>query len=208
MDKKAKRVGIMGGTFDPIHLGHLILGETAFEQFDLDKVLFMPSGNPPHKKNRLGRATDEQRVEMVRRAIASNPHFEISLIDMNEEGYSYTYRTLENLNREYLDTEFYFIMGADSLFEFENWKEPQRICDAAIIVVATRNHTNELHLDQTIHELAQKFNADFLKLDSMNIDISSAMLRSWIQNGRTTRYYLTDSVRQYIDEQNIYGGQK
>ena len=87
----------MGGTFDPIHIGHLILGETAYEQFDLDQVLFMPAGNPPHKRNRLHRATDEQRSEMVRRAIASNPHFSLSLEEMNEDGFTYTYRTLERL---------------------------------------------------------------------------------------------------------------
>ena len=75
----------MGGTFDPIHMGHLILGEKAYEQFRLEKVLFMPSGNPPHKKNRQGRATDEERVEMVRRAIAGNPHFELSLTEMHEK---------------------------------------------------------------------------------------------------------------------------
>ena len=77
MCEKRKRVGIMGGTFDPIHIGHLILGETAYEQFDLDQVLFMPAGNPPHKRRRLHRATDEQRSEMVKRAIASNPHFSV-----------------------------------------------------------------------------------------------------------------------------------
>ena len=84
------RIGIMGGTFDPIHMGHLILGEKAYEQFRLEKVLFMPSGNPPHKRNRQGRATDEERVEMVRRAITGNPHFELSLTEMHENGYTYT----------------------------------------------------------------------------------------------------------------------
>ena len=93
MECKRKRIGIMGGTFDPIHMGHLILGEKAYEQFSLDQVLFMPAGNPPHKRNRAGRASDEQRVEMVRRAINGNPHFALSLIEMNEEGYTYTYRT-------------------------------------------------------------------------------------------------------------------
>ena len=90
----------MGGTFDPIHVGHLILGEKAYEQLNLDKVWFMPSGNPPHKQNRMGRATDEQRIAMVQKAIAGNPHFELSLIEMHEEGYSYTYRTLESLKKK------------------------------------------------------------------------------------------------------------
>ena len=128
MECKRKRIGIMGGTFDPIHMGHLILGEKAYEQFSLDQVLFMPAGNPPHKRNRAGRASDEQRVEMVRRAINGNPHFALSLIEMNEEGYTYTYRTLENLKKEHPDTDYYFIIGADSLFSFETWMEPGRIC--------------------------------------------------------------------------------
>ena len=81
-----RRVGIMGGTFDPIHIGHLILGESAYQQFSLDRVLFMPSGNPPHKQNRDGGATNEERVEMVRRAIATNEHFELSLEEMHEQG--------------------------------------------------------------------------------------------------------------------------
>ena len=89
MDKRKKRIGIMGGTFDPIHIGHLILGETAYEQFQLDEVLFMPSGNPPHKRNRAHRATDDQRCEMVKRAIASNPHF--SFFRGNERRWFYLY---------------------------------------------------------------------------------------------------------------------
>ena len=98
----------MGGTFDPIHIGHLLIAEQAFQQFALDKVLFMPAGNPPHKKNREGRATNEQRMEMVRMAIENNPHFELSLMEMNESnesGYSYTYITLEKLKERHPDTE-------------------------------------------------------------------------------------------------------
>jgi len=204
MQEKKMKIGIMGGTFDPIHVGHLILGETAYEQFGLSNVLFMPAGNPPHKRDRIGRATDEQRLEMIRRAIENNPHFEISLIEMNPEGYSYTYRTLERLNEENPYIEYYFIIGADSLFDFEMWKEPARICMAAKIVVAARNHTNDLLLDEKMQNLSRKYNGSFLKLDSLNIDISSNMLRSWIAEERTIKYYVPDSVISYITEKNIY----
>ena len=199
MCTKRKRVGIMGGTFDPVHIGHLILGETAYEQFELDEVLFMPAGNPPHKKNRAHRATNEQRCEMVRRAIATNPHFSISLEEMNEDGYTYTYRTLERLQKEHPDTDYYFILGADSLFDFEKWREPERICKACTIVVATRNHTSDRKLDEMIEFLEEKYKGSFRKLNSLNIDISSAMLRSWIAAKRTIRYYLP-----YIRENNMY----
>ena len=115
MEKKNRKIGIMGGTFDPIHIGHLILGEAAYEQFGLDEVWFLPAGNPPHKRNRAGQAKDAQRVEMVRRAIASNPHFVLCTKEMKDEGYTYSYRTLEAMRKEHPGTEFYFIIGADSL---------------------------------------------------------------------------------------------
>lgn len=119
-----KKIGIMGGTFDPIHMGHLILGEQSYEQFQLDKVLFMPSGNPPHKRDRAGRASDNQRVDMVRLAIEDNPHFELSLAEMHETGYTYTYRTLEELKEYNPDTDYYFIIGADSLLLLTNgWNQ-------------------------------------------------------------------------------------
>lgn len=147
MDSRRKKIGIMGGTFDPIHVGHLILGEKAYEQLELDKVWFMPAGNPPHKQNRIGRATDEQRVEMVRRAISGNSHFELSLIEMNAEGYTYSYRTLETLKEQNPDTDYYFIIGADSLYNFNTWKEHARICAACTIVVATRDHISSDSLE-------------------------------------------------------------
>jgi nicotinate-nucleotide adenylyltransferase len=202
--KDKPRIGIMGGTFDPIHIGHLILGETAYEQFHLDKVLFMPAGNPPHKKNRKGRATDEERVEMVRRAIDGNDHFELSLIEMNEDGYTYTYRTLERMRQEQEKADYFFIIGADSLYNFDTWKEPERICKAAKIVVATRDHTEDESLDYEMQRLSVKYGGEFLKLDSLNIDISSQMLRAWIEEKRTIKYYVPDCVIDFIQENQIY----
>jgi nicotinate-nucleotide adenylyltransferase len=204
MEKMRKKIGIMGGTFDPIHVGHLILGERAYEQLKLDKVLFMPSGNPPHKKNRIGRASDEQRVEMVTRAIADNPHFELSLTEMNEDGYSYTYRTLEMLKSQHPDTDYYFIIGADSLYDFHTWREPGRICGACSIVAATRNHTPAEQLSLQMKKLEAQFGGHFLRLDTMNIDISSHLVRQWITEGKSLKYYVPDEVIAYIREHSIY----
>ena len=198
-----RKVGIMGGTFDPIHIGHLILGENAYLQFGLDKVVFMPSGNPPHKKDRDG-GTDLQRMDMVKLAIASNTHFEISDIEMNEEGYTYTYRTLEKLVKEHPDTEYYFIIGADSLFYFDTWKNPQRIADACTLVVATRNHTSDEKLDEKIEFVRKRFNANIEKLDTENIDCSSSQIRSWIKEGHTVKYYVPDTVINYIHTYHVY----
>ena len=174
----------MGGTFDPIHIGHLILGEAAYEQFGLDEVWFLPAGNPPHKRNRAGRAKDAQRVEMVRRAIASNPHFVLCTKEMKDEGYTYSYRTLEAMRKEHPCTEFYFIIGADSLFYFDEWKNPERICAAAKILVATRDRAKEKELLACMERNAKKLHGTFLKLDTPNLDVSSHELREWIREGK------------------------
>lgn len=199
-----QRIGIMGGTFDPIHIGHLILGEKAYEQLKLDKVWFMPSGNPPHKRNRQGRATDQQRIDMVKRAIGQNDKFELSTFEMNKEEYSYTYLTLEALRKEYPDTEFYFIIGADSLFDFSGWMKPERICAACTIVVATRDQTSTDSLESEMRKMEEKFHGTFLRLDTTNLDISSKLLRNWIQDKKSIRYYAPDPVVEYIYENKIY----
>ena len=195
----------MGGTFDPIHLGHLILGEKAYEQLHLDKVLFMPSGNPPHKRNRQGNALQmNQRVEMVRKAICGNPHFELSLTEMHENGYTYTYHTLEMMKKQNPDTDYYFIIGADSLYDFDSWMNPDRICQNCILVVAVRNHTSVAELDREMERLSLKYKGTFLRLDTMNIDISSATIRDWIKEKKSIRYYVADQVISYIEENHIY----
>ena len=194
----------MGGTFDPIHMGHLILGEQSFEQLHLDKVLFMPSGNPPHKRNRSGRASDGQRVDMVRLAIEDNPHFELSLAEMHETGYTYTYRTLEELKEQNPDTDYYFIIGADSLFTFDEWKEPARICRACTLVVAVRDHASSDELNQEIKRLSAEYEGRFTLLDTMNIDVSSHQIRSWVSEGKSLKYYVPDPVISYMKENGIY----
>lgn len=199
-----RKVGIMGGTFDPIHVGHLILAENAYHQFELDEVLVMPSGNPPHKTNREERASLEDRIEMVRLAIADNPHFTISLAEAHEEGYTYTKETLEKLTRQNPDTEYYFIMGADSLFSFEEWKDPKRITELAVIVTAVRDHASVQAIEQKIAHLKKVYKADIRTLETPNMDISSRMLRSWIKEERSVRYYLTDSVISYIEKKGLY----
>ena len=199
-----RKVGIMGGTFDPIHVGHLILGESAYCQFGLDKVLFMPSGNPPHKRNREGRASLEERIEMVRLAIADNPHFELSLAEAHEEGYTYTRVTLERLKKEYPDVEFYFIMGADSLFNFKDWKDPQRISQLATLVAATRYHISDEEIENAVAQVRQMFHAKVEKLSTPNMDISSKMIRNWISQKKPVRYYVPENVIRYIEGHQLY----
>lgn len=204
MEKK-KKIGIMGGTFDPIHIGHLALGEKAYEQFGLQKVLFLPAGNPPHKQARTGRATDGQRTQMVQMAIADNPHFELSLLEMQrKQGFSYTYRTLEQMNQERPDVEYYFIIGADSLFTLEKWREPGRICRSCTIAVAVRNHTDCATLEREMNRLSGKYQGSFVRLNTPDVDISSALIRKWVLAGESIRYYVPESVRAFIYANQIY----
>ncbi len=198
-----KKIGIMGGTFDPIHIGHLILGESAFMQLGLDKVLFMPSGNPPHKRKRDG-AANEQRVEMVRLAIEGNEHFELSLEEMREDGYTYTKETLLRLTRENPDTDYYFIMGADSLLQFDTWRQPEEIAKLCVIAVAVRDGMPSEEFDAEISRMKAKYHADIRKLTSPNLDIASHMIRKWVREGSSIRYYVPESVRKYIYDSEVY----
>ncbi|MDO4477698.1 MAG: nicotinate-nucleotide adenylyltransferase [Lachnospiraceae bacterium] len=198
-----RKIGIMGGTFNPIHTGHLILGEAAYTELGLDLVWYMPAGNPPHKRI-LSVVSDEDRVEMVKAAISENEHFELSLHEMNEDGFTYTYRTLESLKEMEPDAELYFIMGGDSIFDFEKWREPARIAAACTIVVATRNHVKADALNAHIAHLVKRFGADIRLLDTPNIDIASSEIREKVLHNQSIRYYVPDRVRDYIYRKGLY----
>ncbi len=198
-----RKVGIMGGTFDPIHVGHLILGETALEQFGLDEVMFMPSGHPPHKPLRDG-APDEDRVNMVRLAVEGNDRFTVSLQEMHDEGYTYTRVTLERLTAANPDTDYYFIMGGDSLMQFETWRDPQRICRLCTIAASVRDGMTTQELEAQIAHLKKIYDADIRVLGVPNLDISSSDIRHRCAGGRTFRYYVPESVYAYILQRGLY----
>lgn len=201
--KAGKRIGIMGGTFDPIHIGHLIIAENAKDKYQLDLVMIMPNGNPRYKEEREVTAA-EDRIRMTEIAIADNPDFEISLLETKRKGYTYTYETLEQLKREYPEDAYYFIMGADSLFSFDKWMHPERICRNCTILLANRYQTQSQELDSRIEQLREQYGAMILKLDCPNIDVSSEMIRKRIRENRTITYFVPKGVEQYIREQNLY----
>ena len=201
---KCKKKGIMGGTFDPIHIGHLILGENACLQLGLDSILFMPSGNPPHKPHRPGRATTMQRVEMVRLAIEDNPHFELSLAETHDQGYTYTEETLRRLTAENPDTDYYFIMGADSLFQIETWHEPAVIMADCIILAAMRNHTPDDVFKKQMDYLEAKYHADIRFLNIPDLALSSSEIRRRVREHQSIRFMVPEGVREYIEEHQLY----
>ena len=203
MELTRKKVGILGGTFDPIHTGHLILAEAAYESFSLDYVLIMPNDNPPHKAGQVN-ATMEQRTRMVELAVADNPHLKVSDFEKTPQDYHYTYETLEFLKKEHPDTDYYFILGADSLVHFHTWMEPRRICEACSILAATRDHMESEELTARIQELSQVFGAHIYPMETPNIDISSNMIRERVHNGRSIRYYVPAAVEEYIYKRGLY----
>lgn len=196
------KVGIMGGTFNPIHQGHLILAEQAYEQFGLDHVLFMPSKNPPHK-NKSELLSDEHRTNMVMLAINKNPHFAISTLELEREGTTYTADTLNYLTKKHSDTMYYFIVGADSLFSMQNWMEPQTIFHLSTIIVAGRDTTN-VEVENHIEYLNKTFGAHILQLSMPNIEISSRIIRERIAENKTIRYFIPDEVIAYIKKNSLY----
>lgn len=204
MTKKKKKIGIMGGTFNPIHFGHLILAEAAYEQYHLDKVLIMPAKEPSHKTI-SDTITEEDRVEMVKRAIKGNDHFELSLLEINREGVTYTIDTLTELHEEDSEIEYYFIMGADSLFHFNSWKEPEKILKLTNILVANRDLSTFSALNSQIDYLSDKYDdANISLLDTPNLEISSHALRKRVRQNLSIKYYVPQSVEEYIKEHGLY----
>lgn len=202
-DQIKRRIGIMGGTFNPVHMGHLILAENAYEQFQLDKVLFMPSKNPPHKLHTKIIA-DQHRLEMVRLAVEDNPKFEASSMELEREGITYTKDTLKELVKEHPDTEYYFIIGADSLFQIETWMNPSIIFDHAHIVAASRYRISQKEIENQILYLRNAYQAKIDILSIPNIDISSNYIRTCICDKKTIRYYVPKAVELYIKKYELY----
>ena len=198
-----KKVGILGGTFDPIHLGHLIIAENAYDECGLENVLVMPSGQPPHKKNNT--ISDEKhRSTMVKLAIAGNKHLQYSDFELEREGYIYTADTLRLLCSENPDTHYYFILGEDSLLDIEKWYEPANIMELCTIVVTHRNDGDDTVLNKHIDYLKCKYKADIIKIDVPLIDISSTDIRERVSKGRTIRYFVNSEVENYIYKNNLY----
>ena len=203
-----KKIGIMGGTFNPIHNGHLILGQTAYEQFGLDEILFMPNKKPYYKKMSKN-ITEDQRCEMVKLAIADNDAFSFSDIEVNREGTTYTVDTLRILTKQNPDCEYYFIMGADSLFHFDSWKEAGEIVKMAVLLVATRDAMLTFDIESQIEYLQSEVeDATIQCLYSPSLEISSNQLRKRCKEGKSIRYLVPDSVAAYIKEYHLYTEEK
>ncbi len=194
-------IGVLGGTFDPVHIGHLVVAEEARIKLGLSEVFFVPAGQPWLKLDRNITAA-VHRVEMVRCAIADNPHFKLCTLEVERPGPSYTVDTLTMLRKQLgSEASFFFILGRDTLAELPLWKEPQKLVQLCRLVVPPRLGSKDLkHLETAIPGLLDKV----IQLDMPVIGISSSEIRQRIAQGLTIRYLVPDKVAEYIAKQKLY----
>ncbi len=198
-----KKTGIMGGTFNPVHNGHLTLARQALRQFALDNVLFMPCGVPYMKAGQ--KVEDGQiRAEMTALAIQDEPRFILSTMELERQGNTYTYQTLERLRAENPETEYYFIVGADSLFHMAQWVCPEKIFAGCHILAAVRDEKTTEDMEMQIALLKQEYDADIHLLQTEYMDISSSEIRRKIGAGESVDCDLPPAVRQYIEKRGLY----
>lgn len=198
-----KRIGILGGTFNPIHLGHINMAKSAYRQCGLDKVLIMPAKNPPHKVGKII-ASEEHRSNMCRLAIQDYPYMEFSDFEIKRDGLSYSVITLTLLKKQY--DELFFIIGADSLYDMENWYQPDRVLALATMVVIPREDARESILDLRAQAdyLEDKYNANIVIVDCPKIDISSTAVRKSFEVGEPMAEALDSRVYEYIVKEKLY----
>lgn len=197
------KIGIMGGTFNPIHNGHIQMANSAYEQCQLQKILFMPSKIPPHKQG-LNIVHENLRSDMVKIAISEFDCFAFSDFELRREGTTYTAETLTLLKEEHPLDQYYFIMGADSFFQFEMWYQPQIICNMASILVVGRDHATKKELLNQKEHLQQRFNADIAILTMEEVPVSSSDIRKRIAHGQSVDTMLPEGVIEYIKEHRLY----
>ncbi len=192
------RLGVLGGTFDPIHFGHLLLAEEARIQLALDAVLFIPAGEPPHKSSQ--QASVEQRFLMVSLATASHPQFHVSRLEIERLGISYTVDTLHALHTTFPQAALYLLLGADAAFDLPQWRAPEVICRLATVVAATRPGFS---LD-TLLRGPTATGICFTPLPIPGLFISSTALRQRVSEGYSLRYLTPDVVASYIAKEKLY----
>jgi nicotinate-nucleotide adenylyltransferase len=195
------RVGLLGGTFDPVHMGHLIMAECARDELGLDWIEFVPALTPPHKRDEP--VIDvKHRVGMIEAAIAGNASFQINRIELDREGPSFTVETLALLRESRPDDTFVFIVGSDSLIDLPRWHQPQRILELTELAVIARpgSEPNLFEITQSLPNIATKY----VDVRAPHIDISSTQLREMIHDQRSIRYQTPDPVIAYIERERLY----
>jgi len=199
------KIGIYGGSFDPIHMGHLILAEHVRDTLGLSKIIFVPARTPPHVEMKT-LASDEHRLAMVTAATYDNPRFVCSDLELKRQGPSYTIDTIREFHRKYPNDELHFLLGADSVTEFPNWKDPEEIGSECRIVVGVRPGFGE----SIFEELEGKLSPEFIQslkdnfVETPSIGISSTDIRRRLKEGKSTRHLVPAGVHDYIRTNDLY----
>lgn len=199
-----RRIGIMGGTFDPIHYGHLVTAEAARENYNLERVVFVPSGHPPHKDTRS--VSDFwHRYLMVMLAITSNPFFEVSRLEHDRGGYTYTVDTIREFRRiSGENTELFFITGADAILEILTWKDPEEMFRMCRFIAATRPGYDLQQLNNVLDVLGDFYRGAVSVLEIPMLSISSSDIRMRVKKGASIKYLVPDMVYYYIAQNGLY----
>lgn len=199
---RGKRIGIMGGTFDPIHIGHLVTAEEARQQFSLEEIVFMPTGEPPHKSGQI--ASPDDRFHMTLVATTSHPHFWVSRLEIDAAGTDYTVDTLTALHERLpTGTAFFFITGADAVLDILTWKEPERVLELCQVIAATRPGYDLGRLAGVLEGLPRREQVHVMEVPALAV--SSSMIRERLRAGKGARYLVPDEVAALIEKTGVYG---
>ena len=196
------RIGLYGGTFDPIHLGHLVVIENAINEMNLDRVIILPSSNPPHKKN-INKTKADLRVEMVYEAIKDNPKIILSSYESSNEIVRYTHDTLEYFTKNLSKHDIFYIMGEDSFMTIDTRRNYKKILNFNIIVFAREGIDKDSQLVKKVEKI-KKDNPNIFLIDILNINISSTLIRLLVKNNKSIKYLVRDEVDYIIKNRNLY----
>lgn len=195
------KIAIMGGTFNPIHIGHLVCAEEAVSHYGLDRVLFMPTGTPPHKDIEAG-ISSEDRYRMTEIATSGNPRFEVSRYEIEKKQVCYTVDTLRHFRAELPEAELFFITGTDAVVEILEWKDPEEILELATLIAATRPGFPLDRIPGRIRELMEEGRVQVMEIPC--IGVSSSLVRERVAAGRSIRYLVPEGVERFIEKERLY----
>ena len=195
------KIGLFGGTFDPIHIGHMILMENVINNLNLDKIYVLPNSNPPHKLENKKTALN-LRLKMVKEAIKDNPKLEINDYDYRDNEIHYTFETINYFKKSYPNDEFFFIMGEDSFLDIEKWKNYKEILKENLIIFKRYSNKN-FSLISKINQV-RKYNKNIYLIDNIALDISSTLIRNLVKENKSIRYLVDDEVINIIKEEKLY----
>lgn len=196
------RIGLYGGTFDPIHTGHLIVIENAINYMNLDKVIILPSSNPPHKKHKKKTATNI-RVEMVAEAIKDNDKIILSTYESTDQTVRYTHETIRYFKKYFPEDEIFYILGEDSFLTIDTWRNYEDILDENIIVFTRSNIDSDSELVKKV-EIIKKDNPNIFLINNLNINISSTLIRGLVKDKKSIKYLVSDEVKYIIKKRGLY----